>query len=357
MLDREYVLQRVPDFVRATVRYIYRDFMRATSYLPDRFAREYMRSYISRRFHEAYPRDVKDIRSRLPRMRQMVRKLQRAGDGNLTDLTKVLQFVYGRAGKKRRQLVDELLKPDEDNVLRDSVSLERFIEEQPAPPESVFSPSQKLLALMKSQIENHPPENPRPKLRSTEPKLTYENSWGRPLPKKLKKNLQHKFWKDAFDRLLPPLPAGEWDRLRDFATGKVPIEPFPQRRLRQYQRRIVSTADLTDEELMKAQFNHESHTVRWNPVVDEAHGNMVDRNNAKENQRAMRRVYASIWSLCPKMTQDPISKKWSVEWGGGRSAASKGQITVPDVRDVELFEGIHAENSEKDNRLPSDITA
>ncbi|RFU29856.1 hypothetical protein B7463_g6476, partial [Scytalidium lignicola] len=370
MLERKYVLQRVPDFVRAAVRHIYRDFMRATTYLPDRLAREYMRNYISRRFHNTNPRDVNDIRSRLPRARQMARKLQRASDGNLTDLTKVLQFVYGRAGKRRRQLINEVLKPDEDTVPRDGISLEKFIQQQPAQQESIWSPSPKLLALMKSQIENHPPENPRPKLKSTGLKLTYENSWGRPLPKRLEQNLQHKFWKDAFDRLLPPLPADEWDRLRDFAVGKVPIEPFPQRRLRPFERPRTSREPTTNEEFMlrglalyparfyekndalfdfkRGQFSQKTHTVRWNPLPDEVNENLVDRMNRRENQRALRRVYASVWSLCPKMLQDPINKKWSVEWGGGRSAAAKGQVTVPAIRDMELFEGIRRPNPPRD---------
>lgn len=382
MLERHYELQRVPDFVRAAVRHIYRDYMRAISYLPDRAARDYLRGYVSRRFHETTPRDVTDLRSRLPAARQMARKLQRAGDGNLTDLTKVLQHVYGRVGKKRRLLINDLLKRDENEIPRDGINLEKFIQEQPAPDGSVFSPSPKLLALMKSQIENHPPENPRPKLKSTAPKLTYKNSWGRPLPKNLEKNLQNKFWKDAFDRLLPPLPADEWERLRDFATGKVPIEPFPPRRLRPHEVKKSSAQPSEEEEMLRGlalyparfqlknpalfdfkhgKFNQETHTIRWNPLPDEKNQNLVDRLDMKGNQRAMRRVYASVWSLCPKMTQDEITKKWSVEWGGGRSAAAKGEVTSPNVYDLELFEGLGQSNlprgpqTEKDESKQSDI--
>jgi hypothetical protein len=53
----------------------------------------------------------------------------------------------------------------------------------------------------------------------------------------------------------------------------------------------------------------------------------------------MRRLYATIWSMTPTMSQDETTKTWLTKWGGARSAAHTGQVTAPSSIDVELFEG------------------
>jgi hypothetical protein len=50
-------------------------------------------------------------------------------------------------------------------------------------------------------------------------------------------------------------------------------------------------------------------------------------------------LYATIWGMTPTMSQDEITKAWTIKWGGGRSAAHCGQVTAPSARDMELFEG------------------
>jgi hypothetical protein len=61
--------------------------------------------------------------------------------------------------------------------------------------------------------------------------------------------------------------------------------------------------------------------------------------------RFMRRLYGLVWHLSPKMDFDAArgeGREWRVEWGGGRSAASRGVVSEADLGrgEGELFVGM-----------------
>jgi hypothetical protein len=119
--------------------HLLRALLREASYLPDATARGYFRRYIVSRYKAYQPKenatasfDVKAVekyRHRSFKRRQiaiinertrpMLRKgqkglnfLRRANQGEIPCLQKALYFAYGRLGRRKYALLDNLLKPD-----------------------------------------------------------------------------------------------------------------------------------------------------------------------------------------------------------------------------------------------------
>ena len=119
--------------------HLLRSLLREASYLPDATARDYFRRYIVARFKAYQPRpnatasfDVQAvdkyrhksfkrrhigvISERTAQQQRKAQKglnlLRRANQGETPCLQKVLWFTYGRLGRRKYALLDDLLKPD-----------------------------------------------------------------------------------------------------------------------------------------------------------------------------------------------------------------------------------------------------
>jgi hypothetical protein len=312
---------------KTTARHLFRALLRAASYLPDEFARTYIHNHIIHRFRTA----SKITPARLQDARGDLNVLQRASMGEIKPLTKVMHLSYGRTGRRRRELIVALLRADAkpmqetDPSAAPPVFKEGHTAESPPSPRPVFD------TFLQSQSLNHPPDTSRVKIRHLQPQIPKENIWGRPVALKRQRGLRHKWWSETLNKLLPPLPELEWNRLKDLATGVIPFEGPPPRRStrlspKRKPREVLELSSLK---------NPIRHAVRHS--LDNRQKTM---HQHEINARFMRRIWANVWNLTPKMSYDGESIEWIVTWGGGRSAASNGRVGSVGRADLELFEGV-----------------
>lgn len=336
----------------ADLRHAYRALLRATTYLPDSAVRTYVHNYALNRFRTVTDKirssnvsDSRELtakyhtRERIGKVWQYARQLERAGQGGVVELRKVLNLTYGRAGRRRRELVQKLLEYEE-RIPQDKEALERLIQRPEVKEDEKYSCNKKLQALMESQRFNHPIDTTKGKLRSLKPTIPETNIWNRAVPRKLQASIKRKFWAKSLDTLLPPVPRQEWQRLRGFATGTLPIEFPPPRRSRPPEQPTVAKL----LEYFTVPTNRQRVEIEGIEIGDDCIPMSLEKiANTKGMKtltpRFMKRLYASIWSMTPVMARDEATKTWTTTWGGARTAALTGQITAPSSRDMELFEG------------------
>jgi predicted DNA-binding WGR domain protein len=335
------------------LRHAYRALLRAATYLPDPAARAYIHNYAVFRFRdvankiqkkdgEAAEKLVARYHSgeRIGKVWQASRQLERAGEGNAADLQKVLYRTYGRAGKRRRELVQQLLDPDEYEFPTDQTALEELIQKQSEKEERRHKDNLQLKALINSQKFHQPLDTRAAKLKTLSPQIPKTNVWERPVPLKLQASIGRRYWADALEKLLPPVPRYEWDRLRDLATGATRIEDPPSRRSRPPR----EPCDTEILEYFTTPANRQGSEVKGIQVGEHYIAASLEKSTHTRGlktmtPRFMRRLYATIWSMTPTMSQDETTKIWTTKWGGSRSAALTGQVTTPSTMDMELFEG------------------
>ncbi|PVH82167.1 hypothetical protein DL98DRAFT_514225 [Cadophora sp. DSE1049] len=381
----------------------YRALLRAAGYLPDSFARKYAYERIKSRFRASRAKSSKSApgnnsfwkelpddftKQRLQRARRSRRLLENAGNGDIDALKEVLLAVHGREGERKRLLLKYLLQPDEETLPKDAAALQDLIDKPEGISKKQNIPSQKLYNFIKSQQENQPLELHKEKIRQVKPKMPKENIWGRPLPANLKESMQKKWWAVTLEKILPPIPQSEWERLRDLATGAAPLEAQPARRkpipvnaeelsadekskeLLQYfqaparpkvsESYMFTTEDglktTMDDGLEASLANKEKFRERKEKREKVDAGRRANRlaqleelhppnkhNEAEKTEirnRSIRRLYASIWSLTPTMIYDEVKKKWDITWGGQKSRALEGVVAKPTRAEEELFEGL-----------------
>lgn len=134
------------------------------------------------------------------------------------------------------------------------------------------------------------------------------------------------------DKILPPLPAEEWNRLRDLATGVVEWEGAPKRRTPVGKVTKEKDGGLLSVEYLKAPIRHAHSKVRKSEI---------DQRDWHElTPKYMQRMYAKIWQLCPKARWDEELRDWVYTWGGTKTAANRAEPKKVVQRDLSLFEGI-----------------
>ncbi|KUJ06993.1 uncharacterized protein LY89DRAFT_692074 [Mollisia scopiformis] len=341
------------------VLHLYRRLLRATTYIPDSFTRSYIHGFVTSRFKanctpaNLFKPNARALASnRLKKARHWAKIIESASQGHIADLQKVLIQVHGRQGPRKRVLLRQLLQPEEDRLPKDDSALEDLIHKPVADSSLRFERGTKLYALCESQRENHHPEHNKSKLRHLEPKIPAENGWGRPTPRKLAENLRKRWWAESIDKLLPPVPQGEVQRLRDLASGAIPLDEAPPRR-----------AKGTISDLYKAEQKHISGDQLLNVLrsparterlgvpkldFDPSRGLVIAHTEesapkpfSPSHARSMRRMYSLISQLTPLMIQDEVTKKWIVQWGGRKSKALNGVVSKPSAQHLELFEGLN----------------
>jgi hypothetical protein len=182
-------------------------------------------------------------------------------------------------------------------------------------------------------------------------KLRKKNIWGREHPLKVQANLKRRIFKHTLSKIYPPVSAEEWDRLRDLANGTLPVESLPLRRPRARAKECIShkekdvrlleyfttPVEVSKPSLKTISFTEQGITCRQQTEPDFHRKNIYTK-------RFMRRMYASIWSITPKMIKDEQSGEWTSTIG---SAAGwiEGRISAPTPADAELFEGLGEETT------------
>jgi len=345
------------------LRYVYRALLRAATYLPDPLVRTYVHDTVVKRFratsskiqfrarHDELPKLLIDRyhgHKSILALRRTVNKLDRATLGSADDLKDVLLRAYGRLGRRRRELLTKFMVAEESELPINDQALEDIINNHLVDKQPRFGPNSKFNVLQKSQMATQTALIRKSRrLKAKDVQIPKENMWGRPLPLKLALSLKKKNFAWSLDRMFPPLPDHEWDRLRDLATGVIPTEKPRPRRPRAGGREHHEGAE-NDLALLKYFTTPvEVSKPRLSPVTMTPNGLTAWKQEAPElnfkklshfSPRRMRRIYCEIWQNTPKMVQDAVTKTWTVVWGHPPTEVS-GKISIPGTADLELFEG------------------
>ncbi|KAI4160659.1 MAG: hypothetical protein LQ342_005498 [Letrouitia transgressa] len=302
---------------------LYRALLRQSSYLPDSAARSYVRSYVISRFRGYYPRkksadghpiihhqpNLSDERLRtvLKSARKSLKILQRANDGHLKQLTKVLSMTYGRTGKRKRQIVGLLQSPL--SAAKANTTYEF----------NGSGLSDELQAVIRVQVKQPATNFLGRALKDQQPNIPKESIWQRPLSKTRQKNVRKKWLAKTLDKIMPPLGEQEWNRLRDLALGTTkwegPIAPRPKGRP------LFNTSSEIIEDI---QPKLNAIIGPWIPkrltssteriVEDGRHPDFKSRPH-KLTAKYMRGIWRAIFRQCPKLHWDNKAKNWQVTWG------------------------------------------
>ncbi|EHK99597.1 hypothetical protein M7I_4468 [Glarea lozoyensis 74030] len=174
------------------------------------------------------------------------------------------------------------------------------------------------------------------------------------MPLKRHAAIKREWWALTLEKLYPPLPEHEWDRLRDLTTGKIRLEPVPRRR------RPVNRGSFGPEgDNMVVKHLLNPAKANGNLKFDESRGLLVDTKGEPESwtpglnyQRSMRRLYGSIWQLSAKMHRDPTSKEWVVEWGDRMTITNYKEFSLPTLEEERVMKEIGWEGPPEEDPEP-----
>jgi hypothetical protein len=355
-------------------RSILRAILRECTYLPDPQARRYVHQRALAGFrrwvHKAQRlRETDVFEARLldkrKEARSTVKDLNRANQGEAKMLRKVLLATYGRSGRRRWELLSPLIRSsgqqhaflqnlpnlmsgdkEQDSVEATAIkephattsdqSLPSATSSRPKTDKSVSSRTVK--ESQTRRATRNTPEVPRDRLQIPHafvgeiaeiylptqlrelvrsqlihdlvpvhqrealllrPSIRALNNHGLPMPMSRVRNMINDWYNNVLSSVLPPLPHDEWNRLRDLAnTMRHPHEVL-------IPRRCGPAADARPMSMLEL-------------VVSGTHfheGHFENRSARNLTPRAMLRMWAEIFRLCPVMSKKEEDKYWNVTWG------------------------------------------
>lgn len=287
-----------------------RALLRECTYLPDPHARAYLAQHILSRFRSYQLKKEKSVvdaalQARLQTQHQTAQsalnQLRRANQGEREPLMKALLLSYGRTGKLRWELMRPLLPAegqDGKGACKPRTANSKSEDgEKPLP-----SLTPQLHALLLSHARADPPTLTRlnPQVKRLVPDVPELNSWLRPMPQSRVRNLTKRWYRGLLERVLPPLPKEEWERLRKLAQGQLEEGTIAQRRSRQvaaFDRRGASTE-------LKAIITGGRVPVDSSP-----------KDIHRITPRFMRKLWVQVFKQCPMMEWDGDARRWIVVWG------------------------------------------
>ncbi|GFG24794.1 hypothetical protein IFM61606_04714 [Aspergillus udagawae] len=288
-------------------RHLFRALLRECTYLPDPIARSYMHDYVVRRFRRYSDRSQSKLQDDI-RRQHLLRKtatqklslLKRANEGYSRPLEKVLRLSYGRNGKKRRDLLGVFIVPE---VPPDALAVEGILK-GPSMFEDDWKPPTIVLDLLKSQLRNGVISQltDRSVVKTLEPPIPKENSWGKPVAKSRQRNIRKKWYYAVLDSLLPPLPDAELDTLRDLISGRIPWTP-PKRR-----KAVGVPLDSPRQTSLDVAFLTEG------PKKGPTFRDFVNGRPHQITRRFMQRLWRRIYCMVPRLEWDEKNQKHYFKW-------------------------------------------
>jgi hypothetical protein len=360
--------------------HLLRALLREATYLPDAVARQYFHRYIVNRFRAYQPKQnattsfavqaVEKYRHRSFKRRQLniitertskVQKkaqkglhyLRRANQGEIPCLQKVLFFAYGRMGKRKYALLDDVLKPDP--VTDGGRAVAASDHEEPTPLQKLYYSNKQYLqyldapksasngmyvmnisdrysrfrAVLKSQhqrgISIHR------ELKGPSMKTPMHNLWMRPMPIVRARNNVRRWYAETMTRFLPPLPTNEWDHIQAMVEGT--------ERVRLVTRRVPASSSLRQTTEAAASLHTVTEGLDLNKLskADRPRGMWRPHNITA---KFMRRLYSRILQLCCKVEYNSERKHWVAVWGQAIQAIQPKIYKAP--TDASLFTGVDA---------------
>lgn len=348
--------------------HLLRALLREASYLPDATARTYFRRYIVARFKAYQPRPnatasfdvnaVEKYRHRSFKRRhigiinaragQQQRKaqkalnfLRRANQGEGPCIQKALWFAYGRLGRRKYTLLNDLLKPDPawpagpaplQQLYRSDLKCLQYFEAPRvrAGAHDIYISRQypRLRALVTSQSKGD--VDRKSAIKKPYPRTPILNTWQQPMPVKRAINNVRRWYADTMTLLLPALPNEEWHHIEAMSKG--------QRRIGFVRRRkpvaeLNPPQPLADSSLER--MVHHSLALDKLSKADRPQG--VDRPHTL-SARFMQRLYTKLLTVTPKLEYDDTRKQWRAIWGLHFGSAKPRSYSAP-VDDT-LFAGV-----------------
>ena len=176
---------------------LYRALLREASYLPDETARKFFHNYVVKEFraHRApkylrglHTGDSRQIRAlgttrvtkHIAEARKGLKLLVDANHGSPTHLRKIFDMSYGRRGKRRYELMKDLMPknpvPVDESAVQELANALELNRASPATKEPRLT--EKMLTLIKSQKGQKDRLFSKPNIKSTKPMIPETNSWG-----------------------------------------------------------------------------------------------------------------------------------------------------------------------------------
>ena len=306
--------------------HIFRALLRESTYLPDQAARDVIRRQISLKFRkdrwkrrrtvdpQRRPLAEQSIRPSLKGAQDALRYLQRANAGHTRQLSSILSMTYGRTRDRRHELLLALKSPPPSDRPSDSDSIDLADRSDSDWGSANISPP--LDALIRSQAKRDGSAQPRGSLRLVAPEVPDQNAWCRPLPLKRVENIEKRWLAESLHRVMPPLPADEWERLRRLASGEgVWSGAVPRRKGR--------VADVMDA-------GASSHMTEAG----------ISRPHAL-TPRYMRRLWSNVLSQCPKLEMEGTKSGWKVEWADVENQRDVG-LKAKTTLNMAMFRGVNS---------------
>lgn len=361
--------------------HLLRALLREASYLPDAVARQYFHRYVLDRFRAYQPkqnatttaasealdrqrhrsfkrRELGIINARTSTVQKKARKglyyLQRANQGEIACLQRVLFFAYGRIGRRKYALLEHVLRPDPimdgGKVLAPDDfkgptplqelyhSNKRWLQYFDAPkPASegmyvinISSRYSRMRAVLKSQYQKGISINR--ELKGPAMKTPKHNVWMRPMPIVRARNNVRRWYAETMTRFLPPLPTNEWNHMDAMIKGLERISLVRRR----------SAARTSNPEPIVE--NQDALDVVMDGLRMEKLSKAVKPAGAFRphdiTPRFMRRLYMKVLQLCCKVEYDEQRKHWVPTWGQSNNHTKPNIYNAPS--DEALFAGVDA---------------
>jgi hypothetical protein len=263
-------------------------------------------------------------------------------------MQRVLFLVFGRIGPRRREMIDSLVRaepPADSEALKEAIADgtatsnavdgdadksqssgsrgKRGRDNYVAPDDWLSRwDKDKIIAMAKSQIQAGIVNSPRPPMKHADPTrdIPTENIWGKPLHPRLSRSKLQKSYKAVIQRVLPPMGRGEWEMLRDFASGSADrrLWEMPPRRIK-----IGSdTQPESDWDWEKFADMPARHVERprsrslmlLTGAFNDEKLDLGALNRHRFTPRFWRRMYEFTWHLSATM-EKKAAGGWDINWG------------------------------------------
>ncbi|KAI0892032.1 hypothetical protein F4806DRAFT_480795 [Annulohypoxylon nitens] len=333
--------------------HLYRHLLREATYLPS-LCRPWVTSRIKARYRDCQYKKGEDAKRYIKDAHHHLRNFRSANDGNVKRILRLCYMATGRSGKRRRLLGKSELSsepPTSSAELDEKTILSNINNEQQFNDWINNWDMAKVKAIAQSQADRSDKDLPFHMCRVVDPKkvIPAENSFGRPLSKKLARNKTKKHWVQVLRQLLPPLPQGEWDQLGVLSRGEAdpqhyklatrrplaqqiaPVDPNPDDKLPFW-------ANLVNKPMRKIERPNSRKMKSLSGGEDEdprGHGRKIGIRLL--NQRKFRRsVYLKVWQASPIVEKNARSGNWNVTWGNHQTNVSR-----PRSQDLQFFQGVN----------------
>jgi hypothetical protein len=358
--------------------HLYRHLLRETSYLPP-LCQPFVKARINERFRWTQ-RSEAIATLRLQKGHKELRRLRAANTGDMDRILTIMRHSCGRLGLRRKQLlIKSVLSPD---APPDVDALESVIVEQKLGPEAAIEAKireinrirphpkrrvrfsekskfllkwdfQKTMEFLKSQKSQQATALSWPKADISSlnifSQIPAENAWFRPTPANVVRKRFRVWWKNAVDKILPPVGRDEWELLRALASGqgagqewKVPLRRPAARPLHDKEEMEGSATKSSWHRLvsepMRLLDRERLASLRLNGEVNAGpHTPRTWKAARGHSKRAWRRIYRKLWENTAYVEQNPETLKTKIVWG---QTVSKFSIPTASPSQMAVFGGV-----------------